>query len=262
MSVRATPARPRADVTASPPLVDARGLGVPARLDDVTLRIEGGAVALIGANGAGKSSLLHVLAGRLRPRQGEVRVLGVAPRDPRASRRRAYVPQQVELSPHLHAGEVLAAAARARGLDHDAALDAARRMAVLDVLDRPVGRLSGGLRQRVALAAGLVGAPRLWLLDEPASALDAGGLERLSSWAEEHVARGGGLIVSAHRPEEVDAFAHEAVLMKAGRIVDRAPVRELFVLEDASGEVVSFAREVRRRPGRRLRSVLGGDEDA
>ena len=262
MSVPASHARPRGDVAADPPLVDAHGLGVPGRLHDATLRIDGGAVALIGANGAGKSSLLHVLAGRLRPRRGEVRVLGVAPRDPAASRRRAYVPQQVELSPHLHGGEVLAAAARARGLDRDAVLDAARRMGVLDVLDRPVGRLSGGLRQRVALAAGLVGTPRLWLLDEPASALDAGGLERLAAWAEEHVATGGGLIVSAHRPEEVDAFAREAVLMKAGRIVDRAPVRELFVLEDAAGAVVALEREVRRRPGPRLRSVLGGDDDA
>jgi ABC-2 type transport system ATP-binding protein len=262
VSAPATGRRPRTDVGAAPPLVDARGLSVPGRLHDASLRVDGGAVALIGANGAGKSSLLHVLAGRLRPRGGEVRVVGVAPRDPAAARLRAYVPQQVELSPHLRGGEVLAAAARARGLTRGAARDAAARMGVQDVLDRPVGRLSGGLRQRVALAAGLIGTPRLWLLDEPASALDAGGLERLAAWAEEHVAAGGGLIVSAHRPEEVDAFAREAVLMKAGRIVDRAPVRELFVLEDAAGEVVTFAREVRRRPAARLRSVLGGDEDA
>lgn len=241
------------------PMVAVRALSVPKRLRDVELRIDGGAVALIGANGAGKSSLLHVLAGRLRPRRGEVRLLGIAPRDAQASRLRAYVPQQVELSPHLRGREVLAAAARARGLDLAAMHDAAERMGVEAALERPVGRLSGGLRQRLALAAGLIGGPPLWLLDEPASALDAGGLERLAAWAEAHVANGGGLIVSAHRPEEVDAFAREAVLMKDGQVVDRAPVRDLFVLEDADGNDLAATGGMRRRPAARLRSVLGGD---
>ena len=59
-------------------------VSVPGRMRDVSLRLEPGALALIGANGAGKSSLLHVLAGRLRPRRGRVRILGVGPRRPGA----------------------------------------------------------------------------------------------------------------------------------------------------------------------------------
>ena len=252
----------RVQAPAVGPVVEVEGLSLPGRLHDVSLRLNAGAIALVGANGAGKSSLLHVLAGRLRPRGGRVRIAGVAPRDRAAAARRAYVPQQIELSPHLRAGEVLAAAARARGVDAAAAHDAAERMGVGDLLDRSVGRLSGGMRQRLALAAGLVGSPPVWLLDEPASALDAGGLDRLAAWADAHVAAGGTVLASAHRPEEVDAFAHDAVLMKDGRIAGHLPVADLFVVEDADGRPVAAERGLRRRPGPRLRSVLeGSDED-
>lgn len=239
--------------------LDVEGLVVPRRLNGVSLRIEVGAVALIGANGAGKSSLLHVLAGRLRPRRGRVRVCGVAPRDRRAARLRAYVPQQVALSPHLRGSEILAAAGRARGLAPADWRAAADRMGLEAILDRPVGRASGGMQQRLALAAGLIGEPPLWMLDEPASALDAEGLERLAAWTDAHVGAGGSVIVSAHRPEEVDAFARDAVLMKDGRIVDRIAVEELYLFEGADGLPIPQRATLRRRPGAKLRDVLGGD---
>jgi ABC-type multidrug transport system ATPase subunit len=243
--------------------VAVEGLGVPGRLVDVTLRLEGGAVALIGANGAGKSSLLHVLAGRLRPRTGRARLFGRPPRAAEVARLRAYVPQRIELPPHLRVAEVLDAAARARDAGEAALAEARDRMGLEPLLQRPVGRLSGGMRQRVALAAGLVGAPPLWLLDEPASALDAGGLARLEAWAREHVAAGGTVLVSAHRPEEVDAFAREAVLMKDGRVLGRHPGTELFELQvEQDGRPVPVPSDwrVRRRPSALLRDTLEGDD--
>lgn len=249
----------------STPVIDAGGLSVAGRLRDVTLRIDGGAVALIGANGAGKSSLLHVLAGRLRPGAGAVRVLGHAPRHPRAARLRAYVPQRIDLPPHLRVGEVLAAAAGARAASPDEADAVADRMGLAGLAGVRVGTLSGGVRQRLALAAGLMGAPPLWLLDEPASALDAGGLARLARWAEEHVAAGGTVVTSAHRPEEVDAFAHEAVLMKDGRVAGRRAVAELFEVEarrDGAPVELPADWRVRRRPTALLRAILEGDDAA
>ena len=245
------------------PVVTVDDVSVPGRLRDVSLRLESGALALIGANGAGKSSLLHVLAGRLRPRRGQVRILGVAPRRPGAAALRAYVPQRIDLPVHLRGWEVLAAAARARSEGPDAAHVAAHRMGLGEVLDLRVGRLSGGMRQRLALAAGLIGAPPLWLLDEPASALDAGGLARLAAWVDDHLAAGGTVVTSAHRPEEVDAFAHEALLMRDGRVLGRSPVPELFVLESVRTGLpveVPGGGAVRRRPGPRLKAVLEGDD--
>ena len=238
-------------------------VSVPGRLRDVSLRLEPGALALIGANGAGKSSLLHVLAGRLRPRRGRVRILGVGPRRPGAAALRAYVPQRIDLPAHLRGWEVLAAAARARGRGPNDVSAAADRMGLGEALDLPVARLSGGMRQRLALAAGLIGAPPLWLLDEPASALDAGGLARLAAWVDDHVAGGGTVVTSAHRPEEVDAFAHEALLMRDGRVLGRSPVPELFVLESVRTGLqveVPGGGAVRRRPGPRLKAVLEGDD--
>ena len=77
------------------------------------------------------------------------------------------------------------------------------------------------MTQRLALAAALMDGPPLWLLDEPASALDGGGLDRLAEWARSHVANGGAVVVSAHRPEEVEAFANEALLLKGGQVAGR-----------------------------------------
>lgn len=253
----------RLDSGRAEPVVAIDDVSVPGRLHDVSLRQGPGALALIGANGAGKSSLLHVLAGRLRPRRGRVRILGVGPRRPGAAALRAYVPQRIDVPVHLRGWEVLAAAASARMQGPDAVHVAAERMGLGEVLDLRIARLSGGMRQRLALAAGLIGAPPLWLLDEPASALDAGGLARLAAWVDDHLAAGGTVVTSAHRPEEVDAFAHEALLMRGGRVLGRWPVPELFVLESVStGRPVEVpgGGGVRRRPGPRLKAVLEGDD--
>jgi ABC-type multidrug transport system ATPase subunit len=246
------------------PLADVRAASVPGRIDGVDLEVGAGAtVALIGANGAGKSSLLHVLAGRLRARGGTVRVAGHAPRSAAAARARAYVPQRIDLPTHVRAGEVLAVAAHARDADAAALRDAATRMGLHHVLADPVGRLSGGMQQRVALAAGLVGAPPLWLLDEPASALDAGGLARLGAWVADHAAAGGAVITSAHRPEEVAAFADDAVLLRGGRRLHRGPVDALFEVVDArDGAPLDLPEGAvpRRMPGPRLARALEGED--
>ncbi len=243
--------------------IEVLGASVPGRLSDVSLTLPAGsATALIGANGAGKSSLLHVLAGRLRPRVGHARVAGVSPRGREVASVRAYVPQRIDLPAHVTVFEVLAAAARARGLARDSVEAGVERMGLASMLGDRVSHLSGGMQQRVALAAGLLGAPSVWLLDEPASALDAEGLARLAAWVEAHVAGGGTVVTSAHRPEEVDAFAREAVLMQEGRVVSQQPVRALFQLIDAdSGETLSLeeGRRVRRVAGPLLRSVLEGE---
>jgi ABC-type transport system involved in cytochrome c biogenesis ATPase subunit len=111
----------------------------------------------------------------------------------------------------------------ARSVSDEAAAAAVERLGLAPLLRRPAGRLSGGERQRVALASALMGAPRLWLLDEPAAALDRDGLARLASWVRAHAAAGGAVLVSAHRDEEVAAYGPARVLrLEAGRVVDAA----------------------------------------
>ncbi|MFO7546394.1 MAG: ABC transporter ATP-binding protein [Trueperaceae bacterium] len=247
------------------PAVDVRDLSLAGRLDAVNLTVTSGALALIGANGAGKSTLLHVLVGRLAPQAGEARVFGHGPRSADAAALRAYVPQRISFPSHLRAIEVLAAAARLKGASTERALAAAERMGLRDVLGRSIGALSGGMTQRLALASALLDEPPLWLLDEPASALDGGGLARLADWSRAHVGAGGTVIVSAHRPEEVEAFADDACLMRAGAVVERLPVSSLFtyVLQRGGERPAPLPAgwQVRREATEPLREVLGDKRD-
>ncbi|MCC6312058.1 MAG: ABC transporter ATP-binding protein [Trueperaceae bacterium] len=233
------------------------------RLDHVTFDLSAGALALIGPNGAGKSTVLHVLVGRIRSHGGAATLFGHKPRSAAAARLRAYVPQQIAFPSHLRVREVLAAAVKAKGCASERAEAAAVRMGIGGFLLRRAGTLSGGMTQRLALAAALMDEPPVWLLDEPASALDGGGLERLADWAREHVRSGGTLVVSAHRPEEVEAFAAEALLLVRGRVVGRVPVQELFDdrLVTTGGRVpLPEGTHVERSTTLLLRRVLGGDE--
>jgi len=189
------------------------------RVDGVTLEIERGAAALVGANGAGKSSVLALLAGRAAPHRGRVVLGGVGARAARAAALRGYVPQGIALPGGARVHEVLAVARHVRGADASAIGAAIERLGLESLLGRSVSRLSGGEAQRVAVAAALMGEPQVWLLDEPASALDAEGLERLTAWLEDHVDRGGVALVSAHRSDEVARLARRVVRMENGRVV-------------------------------------------
>ncbi len=198
------------------------GVSWRGRVRDVSLTIGPGATALVGANGAGKSSLLSLLAGRAGPDRGRVSLAGIAARDPRAAALRGYVPQRITLPPGARVSEVLAVALHVRRADPAALDEAVARLGLAPLLARRVTRLSGGETQRVAVAAALLGRPRVWLLDEPASALDAEGLERLAGWLGDHVDAGGTALLSAHRLDEVARLAQAVVRMADGRVMEVA----------------------------------------
>jgi ABC-type multidrug transport system ATPase subunit len=117
--------------------------------------------------------------------------------------------------------EVLEAARRLKGASPAEKEEALERMGLASHLKRPVAQLSGGWRQRLALAAGLLGYPPLWLLDEPASALDDEGLHRLQEWLSAHLATGGLVILSAHRQEEILRLAERFLHLKNGQVVEQ-----------------------------------------
>ena len=153
--------------------------GVEA-LHNVSFELPRGAfAAVVGPNGGGKTTLLRLLLGELRPRYGEVRVLGEAPG--RARARTGFVPQSVAFDPDfpitaLEAAMLGRGAGRALGGFTRADREAARGALALVGLDglggRPFAELSGGQRQRVAIAQALVSEPELLLLDEPTANVD------------------------------------------------------------------------------------------
>ncbi len=151
--------------------------GIPV-LEDVTLEI--GArdyLALLGPNGGGKTTLLRVILGLVKPDSGRVEVFGKSPRE--AHGQIGYVPQHLRFDLDFPVRVIdvalmgcLGRRRRPSAADRAAAEAALARVEMGEYADRPIGRLSGGQLQRVLIARALVQEPRLLLLDEPTASLD------------------------------------------------------------------------------------------
>lgn len=196
-------------------------------------------LALVGPNGAGKSTCVHAIAGLLRITTGRIALGpevwdaggGCAPLAPEA-RGVGLVPQGGLLFPHLSVLSNVAYGARARGLGRDAAWHAAeaelRRVGLAAFAARRPRELSGGEAQRVALARALASMPRVLLLDEPLSAVDASTRLALRADLARHLAGfPGPRLVVTH--DAVDAFvlAERIAVLEEGRIVQQGTAAEI-----------------------------------
>jgi molybdate transport system ATP-binding protein len=206
---------------------------------DVELSVADGEVlAVLGPNGAGKSTILRVLAGLLVPDGGRVVVDGDAVWNaadvhlPPHRRAIGMVFQDHLLFPHLSVTENVAFGPRSRGVPRTAARAAAaawlERVGLAGLGDRRPGQLSGGQAQRAALARALVGEPRVLLLDEPLSALDA--RTRLTVRAELHrhlADYPGSAVLVTHDPVDAMALATRVVVVEDGRVVQTGTPAEV-----------------------------------
>lgn len=194
---------------------------------DVAIAAQARIVSLVGASGAGKTSILNIVAGLLRPEQGRVMVDGAVWLDtakkinhrPEA-RAVGYVFQDGRLFPHCSVAANLDYGRRARGLPPDA--DEAARIRALLGLEPLLGRwpdsLSGGERQRVAIGRALMSRPRLLLLDEPMASLDPARKAEIAPYLARLVAETDLPILHvSHDPAEVESLGGVPVRVEAGR---------------------------------------------
>ena len=216
------------------------------RVRDVSLDLATGEYfVLLGPNGSGKTLLLHCLCGLLRAEGGTLDVGGrdVTHAEPRL-RRIGYVPQDYGLFPHMDVSRNVTFALRAAGRSH---ADALRELGpLLDtlrlarLLDHSPLTLSGGERQKVALARALALRPELLLLDEPVSALDgptrAEVLEQLRTVQHQFAVT---TMHVCHSIDEAEAVADRAGVMIDGRLVQTGKLAELME-RPASAEVARF----------------------
>jgi ABC-2 type transport system ATP-binding protein len=182
-------------------------------------------VAVIGPNGAGKTTLLSILAGIQRPDEGEISL---------QPDKIGWVPQQPALYGKLTVAENLMLFARLeRSPEPEAAVD--RMLEMSDLRDRAhdqVSTLSGGNRQRVNIAIGLLAEPEVLLLDEPSSGLDPRQRERLWEFILRLAADGTTVVYATHHIPEADRYANRLIVLADGeRVFDGSP-REL---EQATG---------------------------
>jgi ABC-2 type transport system ATP-binding protein len=195
-------------------------------LDQLDLEIERASVtALIGNNGSGKTTFLKILAGLLTPDSGYAQALG---RDPatRATWLRArlgYVSQAVELDPEMTAWETLILFATLYGLPratrHAPVAALAESFGLAEHLARLVSTFSGGLRQRLHLALGVLHEPELLLLDEPSAALDPAGRSFVWHFLSRLRNEGRTIVVVSHDLAEVSQHCQAIALLHKGRLL-------------------------------------------
>lgn len=190
----------------------------------------GSYVAVMGANGAGKSTMLKVVAGLVTPTRGTVSVGGVDMRraGPQLRAMVGYVSHETMLYADLSGRENLAFHARLQGLGRGAdAIDrAAERFGIGSYLDTPVRSLSRGMKQRVALARALLHEPRVVLLDEPFTGLDEAAAVGLTETLEQLATPDRVLMVTLHDVARALSGPRRLLALAAGRIVMDRPLHE------------------------------------
>jgi len=205
---------------------------------------EGECFALLGPNGGGKTSVLRAIVGLHAPSAGRVLVAGVdmlASPD-RAQQQLAYVPQHVDLPGMLSVRETLRLFARLRKAPLSRVDEVLGQLGLEDSADRLAGELSGGMLQRLGLALGFLGKPRLFVLDEPTANLDPPGVKKLNELLLELKDEGCTIVFSSHLLRTAMELADRVGVLVAGEMV-------------APEEVPAFHAAVTRKT--RVRIVLG-----
>ncbi|WP_315768963.1 MULTISPECIES: ABC transporter ATP-binding protein [unclassified Bradyrhizobium] len=203
-------------------------------VDGLDLSVRGGEFyALVGPNGAGKTTTLRMVAGLLRPDSGEVEIFGIdALRDPIAAKQvMAWVSDEPMIYDKLTPLEYLEFVAGLWGIDPTTASPRAHELLVSLGLERHLHErcegFSKGMRQKVALAGALVHDPRLIILDEPLTGLDAVSARHVKGLLAERVRRGGTVIMTTHILEVAERMADRIGVIAAGRLVAEGTLTEL-----------------------------------
>jgi ABC-2 type transport system ATP-binding protein len=204
-----------------------KSYGQVRAVQDVDLTIDPGeTVALLGANGAGKSTTIDLMLGLARPDAGTVSLFGRSPADAVRAGRVSGMLQTGSLLQYLSVRELIAMVASLypRPLPADEAL---RITGTAGIASRATTKLSGGQAQRVRFALALVANPDLLVLDEPTASLDVESRHDFWTTMRDVAQSGKTVLFATHYLEEADAYADRIVMMARGRIVADGPSTEI-----------------------------------
>ncbi|MGH9150254.1 MAG: ABC transporter ATP-binding protein [Acidimicrobiales bacterium] len=214
--------------------VDGLDLGVP----------KGGVFGLLGPNGAGKTTTLRCLLGLARPSAGRLRLLGADCAGELASviGRVGTVPQSPAFFPAFSGRRNLLFLARTKGIGRRAVEVVLDQVGLASRARDPVRHYSFGMRQRLALAAGLLGDPEVLILDEPANGLDPGGRRAVSDLIRALGDQGTTVLVATHFLAEAQPVCDRVAIISRGRVLAAGSVAEVLAKGGASGLIVRVDR--------------------
>jgi len=191
---------------------------------------------LFGPSGCGKTTILELIAGIRRPQRGSIRFQNAVLTDAAQGiqiqpekRKIGYVPQDLALFPHLSVRQNVF---YSKGEISDVA-DLFRTLEIEKLLDRKIQQLSGGEKQRIALARALLSHPDLLLLDEPLSSLDESLRERTREYIEALIRRIDiPVLYVSHDSDEIVSLCDEVIVLQQGRVTAQGPVNRLFIADE------------------------------
>jgi ABC-2 type transport system ATP-binding protein len=228
--------------------------GEVVAVDRLSFEVRAGSTtALLGANGAGKTTTIAMILGLLAASAGRITVLGeeVPRHRARVLGRMNFSSPYVDLPLRLSARQNLLVYADLYRVDRAPARirDLAADLDLLDLLERPTGRLSAGQKTRLMLAKALINQPELLLLDEPTASLDPDTADVIRGYLERYQREHGAtVLLASHNMAEVERLCSNVLMLKRGRLVDQgAPAELLRRYGRANLEQVFL--DIARRPG-------------
>ena len=236
--------------------------GAARGIEEVTMAVEAGEVfAFLGPNGAGKTTTIRTLLDLLHPSAGRARIFGLdSHRDSVAIRARlGNLPGDFGYGKRATGREALGLLARLRGLPGLGRAEQLARRFRAD-LDRPLGQLSRGNRQKVGLITALFHSPELLILDEPTSGLDPLMQEEFLALVREERERGCAVFLSSHELDEVERVCDRVGIIRDGRLVAVERVADLLEKTVERRKVeVEFAEAVELSDVRAIPGVVGAE---
>jgi Cu-processing system ATP-binding protein len=197
-------------------------------LKQVSLALQPGKrAALLGHNGAGKSTMMKIILGLIPFDSGEVSVCGEAPGSAAARMQVAYLPENVAFHPALTGEEQISHYLSLRGENPRIAPQLLARVGLAHAARRRIGTYSKGMRQRVGLAQSLIGRPRLLVLDEPTSGLDPVSRRDFYDLLDGLSADGTAILLSSHVLTEVEARTDSILILSGGQLVAEGTLADL-----------------------------------
>ena len=198
--------------------------GAVTAVDCITLELRRGeCLGLLGPNGAGKSTLIRSIVGRVIPDAGTIQVFGAPADSAEARESLGWIPQEPALYPRLTSRENLQSFGRYHGLSGDALGQAVGRClewaTLTDRADALVNSLSGGMKRRLNMAAGLVHQPRLMLMDEPTVGVDPQSRNHIFEMIEKLRAEGMSIIYTTHYMEEAERLCDRIAIVDHGKVI-------------------------------------------